>query len=63
MYIHPLKVWDRYSPEMFLPHAVYGGRMGHPSSRAGDAAAVSADGQQVPLWGRSGLHRSLGQRL
>ncbi len=22
MYIHPLKVWDRYAPRMFLPHLV-----------------------------------------
>ena len=22
MHIHPIKVWDRYSPQMFLPHLV-----------------------------------------
>ena len=24
MHIHPIKVWDRYSPQMFLPHLVAG---------------------------------------
>ncbi len=24
MHIHPIKVWDRYSPQMFLPHVVAG---------------------------------------
>lgn len=24
MYVHPLKVWDRYAPQMFLPHVMQG---------------------------------------
>ncbi len=39
-YIHPLKVWDRYSAQMFLPHILNGEKM-EPVFRSGDAAAVA----------------------
>jgi pyruvate,water dikinase len=39
-YIHPLKVWDRYSPQMFLPHLISGTDWS-PVFRSGDAAALS----------------------
>ncbi|MBN1644039.1 MAG: hypothetical protein JW856_04405 [Dehalococcoidales bacterium] len=38
-YIHPLKVWGRYSPQMFLPHLV-GEKTWQPVSGSGDAASV-----------------------
>jgi len=41
MYIHPLKVWDRYTPEMFLPHEVTGEEWS-TISQSGDAAAISS---------------------
>ena len=50
MYVHPLKVWDRYSPEMFLPHLV-SGRSWSPVYQSGDAAAVSATARRNPLRG------------
>ena len=40
MYIHPLKVWDRYTPEMFLPHKVVGEEWS-TIFQSGDAAAIS----------------------
>jgi pyruvate, water dikinase len=40
-YIHPLKVWSRYSPQMFLPHLV-GKTTWKPISQSGDAASVLA---------------------
>jgi hypothetical protein len=40
MYIHPLKVWDRYTPEMFLPHEVVGEEWS-TIFQSGDAAAIS----------------------
>ena len=40
-YIHPLKVWGRYSPQMFLPHLV-SQAMWQPISQSGDAASVLA---------------------
>lgn len=40
MYIHPLKVWDRYSPQMFLPHLVSGHEWA-PLFSSSEAAAVS----------------------
>jgi hypothetical protein len=39
-YIHPVKVWDRYSAQMFLPHLLNGDKM-TPVFRSGEAAAVS----------------------
>ena len=53
MYVHPLKVWDRYSPQMFLPHAVSDGGW-QPVFQSGDAAAVSAIGRKQPLYGTTG---------
>jgi pyruvate,water dikinase len=40
-YLHPLKVYDRYSPQMFLPHIVSNGKL-VPVFNSGDAAAVSS---------------------
>ncbi|HXY73814.1 MAG TPA: hypothetical protein VEH58_00660, partial [Dehalococcoidales bacterium] len=40
VYIHPLKVWDRYSSEMFIPHVISGTNW-PPVFRSGDAAALS----------------------
>jgi pyruvate, water dikinase len=48
MYIHPLKVWDRYSPQMFLPHAM-SGESWTPVFQSGDAAALSASAGKKPL--------------
>ena len=50
MYIHPIKVWDRYSPQMFLPHAV-SDQDWSPVIDSGDAAAVSATARKYPLRG------------
>ena len=48
MYIHPLKVWDRYSPQMFLPHMVTE-RSWQPVFQSSEAAAVSATARKQPL--------------
>ncbi len=48
MYIHPLKVWDRYSPQMFLPHAV-DSESWHPVFESGEAAAVSVGSVPSPF--------------
>ena len=48
MYIHPLKVWDRYSPRMFLPHAVEGS-IWQPVFDSGEAAAVSGSSGGSPF--------------
>ena len=52
IYIHPLKVWDRYSPQMFLPHLV-SGKSWSPVFQSGDAATVSATARRQPLKGTS----------
>ena len=54
MYIHPLKVWDRYSPQMFLPHQV-SGESWSPVFESGDAAAVSATARRHPLRGADNI--------
>ena len=41
VYLHPLKVWDRYSSQMFLPHMITGDKL-LPIFRSGDAAAISS---------------------
>ena len=48
MYIHPLKVWDRYSPQMFLPHVVTE-KGWQPVFQSGEAAAVSTTARKHPL--------------
>jgi pyruvate,water dikinase len=53
LYIHPLKVWDRYSPQMFLPHLASGDEWS-PVFQSGDAAAVSASARRRPLQGTTG---------
>jgi pyruvate, water dikinase len=45
VYIHPLKVWDRYSSQMFLPHIFSGDRLLIVFS-SGDAAAISASAKR-----------------
>jgi hypothetical protein len=47
MYVHPLKVWDRYSPRMFLPHLVEG-ESWQAISESG-RAAVSARASGSPF--------------
>jgi hypothetical protein len=48
MYIHPIKVWNRYSAQMFLPHQV-SEKGWTPVSISGDAAAVSSSALKQPL--------------
>jgi pyruvate, water dikinase len=48
MYLHPLKVWDRYSPKMFLPHMMSGTGWA-PVFQSGEAAAVSVSASKKPL--------------
>jgi len=48
MYMHPLKVWDRYSPQMFLPHVITE-KSWQPIFQSGEAAAVSATARRQPL--------------
>jgi pyruvate, water dikinase len=47
-YIHPLKVWDRYSSQMFLPH-LYSNGVLTPVSVSGDASAISRTASKSPL--------------
>jgi pyruvate, water dikinase len=48
MYLQPLKVWDRYSPQMFLPH-VLSDSVWTPVFGSGEAAALSASAGRKPL--------------
>ena len=48
MYIHPIKVLNRYSSQMFLPHQVSDSGW-TPVSISGDAAAVSSTALKYPL--------------
>lgn len=52
LYVHPLRVWGRYSPQMFMPHLV-GERAWQPVAQSGQAAAVTALGRQEPIRTRS----------
>ncbi len=53
MHIHPIKVWDRYSPQMFLPHVV-AGESWSPLSHSREAAEVLTSARYSPL--RSAAH-------
>jgi len=48
LYVHPLKVWDRYSSQMFLPHLFSKGTM-TPVFGSGDASAISKTASKRPL--------------
>jgi len=48
MHIHPVKVCDRYSPQMFLPHLVAGENW-LPLSHSREAAEVLVSAHQSPL--------------
>ncbi len=48
LYVHPLKVWDRYSSQMFLPHLFTGDRL-TPLFQSGDASVVSLTAGKPPL--------------
>ncbi len=48
MYIHPIKVWDRYSPQMFMPHLVAEGDW-DPVFQSGEAAAVTGSARRPLL--------------
>ncbi len=48
LYVHPLKVWDRYSSQMFLPH-LFTARGLTPLFRSGDASMVSLIAGKPPL--------------
>ncbi|HPD17438.1 MAG TPA: PEP/pyruvate-binding domain-containing protein [Planctomycetota bacterium] len=54
MYVHPLKVWDRYSPRMFLPHLVTPTAW-VPVFQSGEAATVLSTARREPLGAQSGL--------
>ena len=48
LYIHPIKVWDRYSSEMFLPHEITDSSW-QPLVESGDASAVLSTASRRPL--------------
>ncbi|MDP1990776.1 MAG: PEP/pyruvate-binding domain-containing protein [Syntrophales bacterium] len=52
MCLQPIKVWDRYSPQMFLPH-VMSDSAWMPVFGSGDAAALSASASRKPLQARA----------
>ena len=48
VYLHPLKVWDRFSQSMFLPHLV-SGEQWQPLIYSGDAAGLTSIARKHPL--------------
>ncbi len=48
LYVHPLKVYDRYSSQMFLPHRYSRGTL-TPVFGSGDASAISQTASKSPL--------------
>jgi len=48
LYIHPIKVWDRYSSQMFLPHRFHDGALS-PIFQSGEASRVLAHASKRPL--------------
>jgi hypothetical protein len=47
LYIHPLKVWERYSPTMFFPHLIDGEKAISITSSADSAALFSGIGRSA----------------
>ena len=53
MYIHPLKVWERYSPTMFFPHLIEGENARSITSSADSAtlfSKINRSGQNRDYW-------------
>ncbi len=48
LYVHPLKVWDRYSSQMFVPH-LYAKGVLTPVFGSEDASAISRTASKSPL--------------
>lgn len=48
LYVHPLKVAERYTQQMFLPHLIDAGAL-MPVSHSGDAAVIAASARRRPL--------------
>jgi hypothetical protein len=46
IYVHPLKVWQRYSPMMFLPHLI----------RGGEATCITASAEATELFPKINRH-------
>ncbi|MDR0220683.1 MAG: PEP/pyruvate-binding domain-containing protein, partial [Lachnospiraceae bacterium] len=46
--VHPLKVWERYTPEMFFPHLIRGGEVASITASADAAALFAGLGKSVP---------------
>ena len=57
VFVHPLKVWNRYSPTMFLPHRDTGSRF-EPIGNSVDAARLFA---YISSKGRARVRRKLDQ--
>jgi len=51
-YIHPLKVWDRYSSQMFLPHRISGDNL-LAVFQGGEAAGISTTGGKRQIRAKS----------
>lgn len=53
MYVHPLKVWQRYSPAMFFPHYIHGDQA-EPITASADAAELFSnfnwEGERMEFW-------------
>lgn len=47
LYIHPLKVWERYSPTMFFPHLIQGDQAVSITSSADTAALLQGLGRSA----------------
>lgn len=47
-YIHPIKVWERYSPQMFMPNRMDTDSW-EPVSRSGEAATVLNSAKRYPI--------------
>ncbi|MBN2330076.1 MAG: PEP/pyruvate-binding domain-containing protein [Candidatus Omnitrophica bacterium] len=47
-YLHPQKVWSRYSSQMFMPHVIQGNKI-VPIFHSGDAAKIGVLSRKEPL--------------
>ncbi|MGC9326626.1 MAG: PEP/pyruvate-binding domain-containing protein [Candidatus Hinthialibacter sp.] len=47
-YLHPQKVWSRYSSQMFMPHVIHDGEIA-PIFHSGDAAKIGVLTRKEPL--------------
>ncbi len=62
LYVHPLKVWQRYSPTMFFPHLMRAGGYSTASSEVAELFSILRGEDRLDYWNVT-FNKAKGKRL